>query len=381
MSRALPATVVGLGVVSLLTDAASEMVFPLLPLFLSQLGGTAVHLGLIEGVADAVANVGKLVAGTVADRFDRRRPFVIAGYALSALARPCLALATAQVHVAAVRVTDRIGKGLRGAPRDALIARAVPPEQRGEAFGFHRAMDHAGAVLGPLLAIAVLQFVTDDLRTLFWCAAVPGVLAIVAAFAYAREQPAPPPARSAARGPERGLAAFLAPICLFQLGRANDVFLLHLASARRESITELPLLWIGLHMVRSATARLGGRLADQRGFEPAIAAGWLVHAAVFAGLAATRDQDVIRALFLLYGLHAGLSEGAEKALIARIAPHKRLGTAFGWYHFAAGGFALVAAAGFGLVWDEFGQTVAFGASATLAAIAAGWLLFLRAAKP
>ena len=368
---------IGLGIVSLLTDAASEMVFPFLPIFVMGLGGGATMLGLIEGVADAVANLLKLLAGYVTDRTGRRRPFVICGYALSSIARPCVALATVVWHVALVRGVDRVGKGLRGAPRDALIASAVEPARRGEAFGFHRAMDHAGAVVGPLLALAVLQWVTEDLRVLFWWAAVPGALAVLAAFAFAREQPTSPPAPKAAATPASDLTRFLLPISLFNLSRASDVFLLALASANRGSLTELPLLWIGLHLVRSGSATLGGRLADRRGTELAIASGWLLHAAVFAGLAFAHDQNVIRALFLLYGLHAGLSEGAEKALIARVAPSQRVGAAFGWYHFAAGGFALVASVGFGVLWDAHGQAVAFGTSAAIAACAAAWLLCLR----
>lgn len=373
----LPRTVVGLGVVSLCTDAASEMIFPLLPVFVAGLGGGAVMLGAIEGVADAVANLLKLLAGRITDRTGRRRPFVVGGYLLSALARPCVALATLASHVLAVRVVDRIGKGLRGAPRDALIAAAVPAERRGEAFGFHRSMDHLGAVIGPLLAFAILQFVTSDLRTLFWLTAIPGVLAVFAVWRYAREAPTPQPSVSKpGKAADRALAGFLLPLSLFNLSRASDVFLLYLAAAQRASLTELPLLWIGLHVVRSATATLGGRLADEHGARLAIAAGWLVHVAVFAALAFAHDQNLIRALFLLYGLQAGLSEGAEKALVSRIAPSKQWGAAFGWYHFAAGGFALVANLGFGWLYDTRGQAVAFASSAGLALFAVA-LLGLR----
>jgi MFS family permease len=376
--RRLPRAVFGLGLVSLLTDAASEMVFPFLPVFVMGLGGGALALGLIEGTADAVANLLKLVAGYVADRTGKRRPLVLAGYTLSSLARPFVAFATATAHVVAVRVVDRVGKGLRSAPRDALIAAIVPREHRGEAYGFHRAMDHAGAVLGPLLALAVLHFVTDDLPTLFLYAAIPGALAVLAAFVYAREPAAPPaPAVEAPKTPARELSRFLVPVALFNLSRASDVFLLALVSTQRTALTELPLLWIGLHLVRSTTARWGGRFADRRGMQTAIALGWSVHVAVFAALAFARDPFLIRALFLLYGLQAGLSEGAEKALIARIAPSKRWGAAFGWYHVAAGVFALIASVGFGALWEGSGERIAFLTSAGLAAVAVGWLLALR----
>ncbi|MEZ5966823.1 MAG: MFS transporter [Planctomycetota bacterium] len=376
--RRLPPVVLGLGLVSLLTDAASEMVFPFLPELVKTLGGDKRALGLIEGLADAVAAFLRLVAGRLTDHSGRRRPFVLAGYSLSAVVRPCVALATATWHVLAVRVVDRVGKGLRGAPRDALIAAAVAPERRGEAFGFHRAMDHAGAVIGPILALLVLQFVTEDLRTLFWLAAIPGAFAIATAARHAREQafPTAPPAK-AERAPARALAGFLLPLSLFTLGRGNDVFLLALVSDDRGSLSELPLLWIGLHLVRSSTATLGGRLADRHGHVVAIALGWLVHVAAYGALAVTDDRLVVRALFLGYGLHAGLSEGAEKALVARIAPSRRWGAAFGWYHFAAGLVALLASLGFGALWDVQGRAVAFGTSAALAAVATMWLWVQR----
>jgi len=372
--RALPPAVVGLGVVSLLTDAASEMVFPFLPELVRTLGGDKRMLGVIEGMADLAAALLRLVAGSVTDRTGRRRGFVVSGYSLSAVARPCVALASAPWHVLLVRVADRVGKGLRGAPRDALLAAAVEPARRGEAFGFHRAMDHAGAVVGPLLALAVLQWLTDDLRTLFWLAAIPGALAIVAALRYAREQPAVAErARVPRKEPARELAGFLLPLSLFMLGRGNDLLLVSLVSDRRGSLSELSLLWIGLHVVRSGTTTLGGRLADRRGEPTAIALGWLVHVGVFAGLALTEDPTAMRVLFLAYGLQAGLSEGAEKALVARIAPAKRWGAAFGWFHLAAGVFALLAGLWFGVLWDWQGRRAAFSTSAGLALVATLWL--------
>lgn len=376
--RRLPPAVIGLGFVSLLTDAASEMVFPFLPELVRTLGGDKRALGLIEGLADAVAAMLRVFVGRLTDRTGRRRPFVIAGYTLSAVVRPCVALAAAVWHVLAVRVVDRIGKGLRGAPRDALLAAAVEPARRGEAFGFHRAMDHAGAVIGPILALLVLHFVTRDLPTLFWLAAIPGALAVGAAVVFAREQatPAHEPQRVAA-APARELAGFLFPLSLFMLARGNDLLLLSLVSDNRGSLSELPLLWIGLHLVRSGTATLGGRLSDRRGDVNAIALGWLVHVAVYSGLAFATDPNAVRVLFLLYGLQAGLSEGAEKALVARIAPSKRWGAAFGWYHFAAGIFALLAGLWFGAAWDWQGKRTTFLVSAALALVATLWLRLAR----
>ena len=197
------------------------------------------------------------------------------------------------------------------------------------------------------------------------------------AFLFAREPAALASAPKPEQLPAGELARFLLPISLFNLSRASDVFLLALASANRTSLTELPLLWIGLHLVRASTATFGGRLADRHGAKTAIAAGWLVHAAVFAAIACVREQNLIRGLFVLYGLHAGLSEGAEKALIARIAPSKRIGAAFGWYHMVTGFVALIASAGFGALWETQGQGAAFATSAALATVAVAWLLRLH----
>lgn len=373
----LTANVVALGVVSLLTDTASEMVIPLLPVFLTTvLGAGPLALGWIEGAADAVASVLKLASGRWSDRSGRRRPFVLAGYTLSTVSRPLVAVAGVAWHVLAVRVLDRTGKGLRSSPRDALLAASVPAEQRGAAFGLHRAMDHAGAVAGPLIAFAVLTVWTADLRTLFWLSAVPGVLAVVAIVLGVREAepedadaPAPPTPATDRPSPRTGLVRVLVPIGLFTLGNASDVFLLLKASESRASLTSLPLLWMGLHVVKSLASVPGGRLADALGRRRLIAAGWIVYAAVYVGFAFAEAQWAVWGLFVVYGLYHGLTEGAERALVAELVPAARRGTGFGWYHLTVGLGGLAASVSFGAIWQLAGSAAAFLTSAALALVA------------
>lgn len=379
--------VVMLGVVSLLTDIASEMVIPLLPFFLTTtLGAGALALGWIEGLADASASVLKLFSGRWADRLGRNRPLVLAGYAISSAVRPLVATATAAWHVLAVRVTDRAGKGIRTSPRDALIAGSVESRAHATAFALHRAMDHTGAVLGPLLAAGFLAFVSQDLRVLFWLTAIPGAAAVLVLWLGVRETATPerlPEDRTSAAATEppgeanRRLVRFLVPLGLFTLGNASDVFLLLKAGGARAPLTTLPLLWMGLHVVKTAASVPGGRLADRVGRPRVIAAGWIFYAAVYAGFAFAESQPAIWGLFLVYGLYHGLTEGAEKALVAQIAPPRKRGTAFGRYHFTLGMLTLAASVLFGAIWELAGSRAAFLTSAALAVVAVMALVILR----
>lgn len=389
--------VVVLGLVSLLTDAASEIVIPLLPAFLATMGAGALALGVIEGVADFVASVLKLASGAWSDRLGKRRPFVVAGYSLSSAVRPLYALASGVGFVLAIRVADRVGKGLRSSPRDALLASSVPEEKRGAAFGVHRAMDHAGAVIGPLVAFALLASGVRDLRAVFLATAIPGALAVLlVVFAVRDSQPVPPrplattdvtaareprPAmtdETAAREPLAvgALARVLVPLGLFSLGRASDTFLLLRVGEADGRVLVLPLLWMGLHAVKSVSSVFGGRLADSFGRRRVVLVGWVVFALVSTGLALATSHAVMVTLFLLYGLHHGLTEGAEKALVAGVGARARHGEVFGWYHASQGLVGLVANVAFGMLWTSFSATVAFGASAVLATLAALLLVIL-----
>lgn len=379
--RDLPRNVVALAVVSLCADAAGDMAAPLLPMFLATLaGGGALALGWIEGTADALSSLLKLAAGAWSDRAGARKPLVVAGYVLAALARPLMALPTAAWHVGLVRALDRTGKGLRTSPRDALIAAAVPRERHGEAFGFHRALDHTGAVIGPLLAVLFLVGCGFELRTVFWIAAVPGALSVIVLLVYVREERSVPAPRDQ-RGkvfarPSPELVRVLLPIALFTLGNASDLFLLLRALealSLSHSLAALPLLWLALHVVKMASSLWGGRTSDRFGPRRVITAGWLYYAAIYAALAWAEGPWTVASLCVAYGVYHGLTEGAEKALVASIAPAARSGAAFGWYHLTVGLLALPASVGFGWLWQRFGSSTAFLTSGALALAACALL--------
>ncbi len=379
MAAPLPRAVKTLGLVSLLTDASSEMIHPLLPAFLTGvLRAGPVFLGTVEGLAETVAALFKLGAGRLADRLPRRKPLVVAGYGLSSLARPLVALATAPGHVLAVRLLDRVGKGVRGASRDALLADVTAEDQRGRAYGFHRAMDHAGAMVGPLLASAVLLF-TRDLRLVFALAAVPAALAMAALVFGVREDPRPP--RPVGVAPETGrvgpgLRPYLWVLAVFTLGNSSDAFLLLRAQEAGVTLPVIPLLWAFHHLVKSAASTWGGSFSDRAGRRQAILAGWGVYALAYAGFAWVRAPAPVFLLFALYGLFHALTEGPERALVADLAGPDARGRAFGLYHAVTGAMLLPASLLTGFLWQRFGAGVALGTGAALAAVAALALLLL-----
>lgn len=373
--------VVVLGVISFFTDMASEMAMPLLPVFLLGMGGGAMALGWIEGLSDAVAALLKLAAGRWADRAGRNRPFVVAGYVIASAAKPLVALATSPWHVLAVRCADRVGKGIRTSPRDALISATVAPNQLGAAYSLHRAMDHAGAIAGPLLCIALIAWVTTDIPTIFWLTAIPSGLAVLAAWFGIKEAALPAPmATRTAVTPSRPLLRFLIPLGLFTLGNASEVFLLLKVGNIEEDLYIFPLTWAALHVVKVISSVPGGKLSDRLGRKPVIAAGWLLYAGVFVGLAFVEEQWAVWALMAAYGVYFGLTEGAQRALVAEIAPKRGQGTAFGWYYLTMGILALAASVMFGVLWEQISPTAAFLVSAGLA-VAATVLLLVARDKP
>jgi len=370
---------------SFLNDTASEMAYPLLPLFLvGVLGAGPAFLGTVEGIAESTASLGKLGGGFISDHLRRRKFLVVAGYAVASLVRPLLALAAAPWHVLVVRFTDRIGKGVRSAPRDALLVDSVPPDQTGTAFGLHRAADHAGSVLGPLVAAGLLLLAPDNLRLVFALTAVPGILTVTILLRGVREvvpREETPTARSGraadhsistlslrALGPT--LPRYLFVLLLFTLGNASDAFLLLRAQEMGVGVAALPLLWGALHVSKAAWSVPGGMLSDR--FRPPylILAGWIVYAAVYAGFAFAHTPWHIWVLFGVYGLFYGLTESPEKALVAELAPSSLRGRAFGLFHFAVGLGALPASLLFGILWQWKGAPAAFSVGAGFALIAA-----------
>jgi MFS family permease len=378
VAPSLPRPVKTLGLVSLLTDASSEMIYPLLPSFLTgTLRAGPAFLGLVEGIAEAGASLLKIASGWLADRLPRRKPLVVAGYGLSSLVRPLVALATLPSHVLAVRVLDRVGKGVRSSPRDALLADVTPPDQRGRAFGFQRALDHAGAVIGPLLAFLLLLALHDP-RLVFALAAVPAALAMAALLFGVKEgAPAAPPLPAPATpGPSgalprrRSFRLYLGVLAVFTLGNSSDAFLLLRAQEAGVALRWIPLLWAFHHVVKAAASTYGGELADRGGRRNAILAGWAVYALAYLGFAVMASPITVWLLFAFYGLYPALTEGGERALVADLAPVSERGRAFGLYHAVTGGMALPASLLTGVLWQARGAGAALLTGATLAFLAA-----------
>ena len=371
--------IVALGAVSFLTDLSSEMIYPLLPLFLTGvLGASATAIGAIEGAAESTASLLKLASGWWSDRVRRRKPLVVGGYVISSLVRPLVAVAQSVAQVLAIRLIDRVGKGIRTSPRDALIADSVAARDRGRAYGFHRAADHAGAVAGPLIAFALLGAFGVSLRTLFLLAAVPAALSVVVLLIGVREAPQVTPAPEAGADLSVPLSrrfwSFLTVLLVFTLGNATDAFVLLRAAQLGVDAALIPILWAMLHVVKSATSTPAGALSDRIGRRPMLIGGWLLYAAVYLGFALAGREWQAWALFAGYGVFFGLTEGAQKAMVADLVPAARRGAAFGWYNLAIGLGAFPASLLFGAIWDSRGAPAAFQYGAVLALIAALGLL-------
>lgn len=386
--QGLTRNVVILGFVSLLNDAASEMIYPLLPVFLtSVLGAGPAALGMIEGIAESTASLLKLYSGYLSDRVKRRKGWVVVGYTISNIIRPLIAFAGSWVQVLVLRFSDRVGKGIRTSPRDAMIADSTPPEFRGMAYGFHRAMDHGGAIVGPLLATGLLLIYHDSVSTVFLLSFIPGTMAVVLLLAGLREQEVVPTGgstfsvQSAWTEMPADFRKYLLIILIFTLGNSTDAFLLVRAQALGVPIALLPTIWVALHVVKMAFSVPGGMLSDRLGRKWVIVAGWLVYALVYAGFAFASRQWHVWALFATYGIYFGLTEGAEKALVADLAPARLRGSAFGLYHLTVGIGAFPASLLFGLVWEEAGAGAAFGMGAVLALLSSVMLALLRDTKP
>jgi len=391
--RRLPGNVLAISLVSLLNDASSEIIYPLLPVFLSlTLGASPGIIGLIEGTAESISSLLKLLAGHLSDRQGKRKVFVVFGYVLSSFTRPLLAFAGSWPQVLALRLSDRVGKGIRSAPRDAMIADNVRFEERGLAFGFHRALDHTGAVIGPLLGyLLVLWLAADrnaptagDFTKIFLLASVPALAAVFVVAFVVRESPKPTaapdvldqPVRLSLQGFDRNFKCFLLLVALFTLSNSSDAFLLLRAQSNGVSIAAIPLLWAMLHVSKVVSSIFGGDLSDRLGRRRLIVSGWVLYAAVYAGFAFVSNSISVWILFLIYGIYFGLAEGAEKALVADLVRPEQRGTAYGLYNLAFGITVLPASLLMGGLWDWRGPRTAFLVSAILGATAALLLLLL-----
>ncbi|MBI1909441.1 MAG: MFS transporter [Deltaproteobacteria bacterium] len=383
--KKIPRTVLLLGLVSFFNDFSSEMVYPLLPVFLSSLlGAGLVALGLIEGVAEATASLLKVVSGLWTDAVKKRKPLIVSGYGLAGLVRPLIGIARSWPFVFALRFFDRVGKGLRTSPRDALIADVTPPEQRGTAYGFHRAMDHTGAVVGPLVAALLLMIPGFGLRKIFLLTAIPGVIALLILLLGLKEdkkdfttEPVQPFNLSTGwRRLTPNFKFFLLVLFLFALGNSTDAFLILRLSKAGVTASGIALLWSLHHLFKSFSTYWGGRFSDKIGPRPMILIGWIFYAAVYLAFAVFQSPTALITIFLAYGVYFGLVEPAERALVSRLVPPELRGTGFGFYHFVVGIAAFPASLIFGLVWQQWGAASAFLMGASLA-FAASVLLFLR----
>lgn len=372
----LPGVVKALGAVSLLNDFASEMIYPLLPSFLtSVLGAGAIALGVLDGLAEAVAALFKYIGGRLADRQGKRGPLVVGGYALASLARPLMGLAGAPWQVIALRATDRIGKGARTPARDAIIADATRPSIRGRAFGFHRAMDHAGAMVGPLVAFVLLSWLAvPERRVLLW-SAVPGLLAVVVVgwavvrYGIARRvnpitEQSPASMPDTADAPRATIVWLIVAFAFARL--PETLFLLRLHDVG-VAVAMAPIAWAMLHLVRMGASYPGGWAADRFGPTRTMIVGWALYAAVCAGLASARTGLTALGWFLAFGLVAAATESPERAFVAAWGRRRQRGTRFGIYHAGVGAAALPGGILLGAIYERAGGPSALLVSAGLAA--------------
>lgn len=384
----IPRGVWMLGLVSLFMDVSSEMVHSLLPVFMvSALGASMLAVGVIEGIAESTALIVKVFSGAISDYIGRRKPLAVLGYGLGMLSKPLFALALTVHWVLAARFMDRIGKGIRGAPRDALVADLAPPAVRGAAFGLRQSLDTVGAFLGPLIAVALMVLWAGDFRAVFWVAVAPAAIAVLLLLFGVREPPRPgmgaaprpPIGWRSVRELERAFWMVVAFGAVFTLARFSEAFLVLRAQERGLADAYAPLVFVLMNVIYAATAYPAGRLFDRMGHRALLATGLAALVAADVVLTFSSDLFMVAAGVALWGLHMGLTQGVLSTMIAATAPAHLRGTAFGVFNLASGLAMLFASVIAGLLWDASGPAVTFIAGAAFASLAL--LLLFRVGDP
>jgi len=364
------------GAVSLFMDISSEMIYPLVPLFLSNvLGVNKSLIGVIEGIAESTASILRVFSGWLSDRIGRRKGLMTAGYAISTLSRPIIALATGWHHVLGYRFVDRLGKGVRTAPRDAIIAESTDMAVMGRSFGFHRAMDTVGAIIGPALAFFLLTLFSEDFRMVFWVSMIPGAIAVLLIIFFIKEKKKSLPVAS--KRPrlsfsrfDRRFKFFVLIVAIFSLGNSSDVFLILRAQQLGVPTIAVPVVYLTFNLVYSLTALPAGLAADRFGKRRVILLGFVLFAAIYYGFAVAGSARAVWVLFGFYGVFMGLTEGVQKAFLATIIPPDFKATAFGIYNTAVGLALLPASIAGGWLWDHVSPAATFYYGAATAAVSA-----------
>ena len=391
-----------LGIVSLFNDMASEMIYPLIPVFIkSKLGLGASFIGIIEGVAESTNSILKLFSGWISDKTKKRKPFVLFGYSLSNIIRPLIGITTSWGALLGFRFSDRVGKGIRTAPRDAMICDLAPENKRGFAFGFQRAMDHTGAVIGPLIASFLITYLMLDIRKVFLLSYIPGIIVILLIIFGVREVQAkkveeiktgvyPPDINVKKKNPiidfkdfkklDIKFKYFLSILIIFALGNSTDAFLLLRASDLGIKTAYIPMLWAMLHVSKTIFSIIGGYISDRIGRKIMISLGWLFYSITYFGFAFAYASWHIWALFAFYGLFFGFTEGVEKAFVGDLVPVNNRGLAYGFYNLSIGIAALPASLIFGFIWNSIGFKTAFITGALLSFVSVILLIFVKNPK-
>jgi MFS family permease len=374
-----------LGIVSLLTDVSSEMIYPIMPLFLTAIGATGVLIGLIEGAAETTASFVKVFSGWYSDRYQRRKVFISSGYGLSAISKPLFALATSPLQVLGIRIVERTGKGIRSAPRDALIADSTPKEKWGKAFGFHKAMDSTGAVIGPLLVLPVLLaaaiVTTDTFRLIFLLSTIPAAIAVVVVLFFVKEvrsQHTETKKRflSGMRFLGKSFWRLMIVVIIFYLGEISYAFFILQAQATGMDDTTIILLYVLFNLIFVLIAIPSGSLSDRLGRRPVIAFSFLIFAATCAVMSLASNLWLLAIGFTLFGVYKGSSEGVFKAFVSDVSPKGLRGTALGTFHTCVGLVMLPGGVIAGLLWDAVGHWATFAYGAALAIVSVALLVLL-----